>query len=40
MALVYRYQWQVDQAEKLFRHRGILVKWLKQASNRKGVAVA
>ena len=34
--LVYRYQWQADQAEKLFQRCGIPVKWLKQANKAKG----
>ncbi|MCC1498232.1 3'-5' exonuclease [Alcanivorax sp. 1008] len=40
MALVYRYQWQADQAEKLFQRCGIPVKWLKQANKAKGRAPA
>ncbi|MCK5874016.1 MAG: NERD domain-containing protein [Alcanivoracaceae bacterium] len=40
MALVYRYQWQADQAEKLFQRCGIPVKWLKQANKGKGRAPA
>ena len=39
MALVYRYQWQADQAEKLFQRCGIPVKWLKQANKSKSRAL-
>lgn len=37
---MYRYQWQADQTEKLFRRCGVPVKWLKQHSKGKGGAPA
>lgn len=40
MALVYRYERQAEQAEKLFQRCGIPVKWLKREGNRKGRAPA